>query len=77
MENFIYVRVHGHDLSTWTTALNPRLTDQEIRSYFIGQNFNISTPRDEENGKEHIVTAVKIDILNDNAETIRTLQSEY
>lgn len=73
MEDLKMVRVHGHDLSTWTTALNPKVTEDDIKAYFIGKKFNITTLREETQGIEHIVTGVKVEILNDNNETIKTL----
>jgi hypothetical protein len=69
------IRLISSDLHSWITSINPNCTDQEIKDYFMGQTFNISTPRDEAAGREVLKTVTKIEILNDNNETVKRIFS--
>lgn len=67
------IRITGNDLSSWITSVNPKCSNEEIAKYFIGNQFNISTPRDEEIGREHLVMAIKVEFLDDNNSVVSSI----
>lgn len=44
-----------------TTSING--TDEEIRKYYIGNTFNLSSMADEERGQERVTVGAKVDFL--------------
>lgn len=67
------IRVIANDLSSWITSVNEKCSNEEIAKYYIGNQFNISTPRDEEVGKEHLVMAIKIEFLDNNNSVVSSI----